>query len=69
METREMQSTASTADLVPDPLEVSDHIRQLNRELSLARRLLRLALTAKKQQTERASSAPASGEKLEVAHA
>lgn len=55
----------TTAEFVPDPIAVCAHINRLNRELKLARRLLRIAVESRQQHdTERthASEEPGVGD-------
>lgn len=47
-----MKPAVPTTDLIPDPLTICSRIRQLNSELRLARRLLRLSHEAWRQQPE-----------------
>ena len=61
-----MNATLPTAELVPDPLKICEHIGRLNAELKLARRLLRVAVDARVQQQERDRVAK---KKSEVANA
>jgi hypothetical protein len=42
----------STAGLTPDPVAICSHINRLNRELRLARRLLRVTIDARQRSDE-----------------
>lgn len=56
----------STAGLTPDPVALCTHISRLNRELRLARRLLRLTIEARQAESARP---PHPANSREAAHA
>jgi hypothetical protein len=58
----------STAGLTPDPIALCSHINRLNRELRLARRLLRVTIDARqKSATDKTARVPAAEGRVDAA--